>query len=545
MKLILKLIKNHKKETFKVVLIALLATFFELLYFVFARSLIAKASNSLNYDYFLNFTNPLVILFGFLITNIISLCLRSYSTKVNIKTAYKISSQYSMNSLKALASHTKYKYFPNQGDYVANVIDFPERTAFEFFIPLFISISSAFSVFFLSIYMFLWVGSIYIYIVIILAFIYLIFYRPLMIRSSKSGKIAASLKTKIINQVVDIYELVSEIDIYKTRGKWFENHYENLQNLYTNQSNIVINTTCPKYLIESLTVISIVLSSVVFSYMSNGLVSITLIVNQVVSIAFASQRLIPYINYIFSGLNSMKGALPALKRLIFDIDFNASPNRKFYQYLERESEHAAIVIDYKIPNTDRNIDLKFKLNKHTSICGPSGSGKTTLLQNIIGISNFSNSKVYFNLKLLNDNGDLQVGYVPQKNKLFSGTIRENILLRRERVNNKSISDIDLRIWECLKITKLDDIITSLPKKLETTFDTSSTFLSGGQIQRLAISRAILMQPKILLMDEATSSLDSIIESEILDNLNELGITIISIAHRDSAIRKSDYQVFIK
>ena len=54
-----------------------------------------------------------------------------------------------------------------------------------------------------------------------------------------------------------------------------------------------------------------------------------------------------------------------------------------------------------------------------------------------------------------------------------------------------------------------------------------------------------MQPKILLMDEATSSLDSIIESEILDNLNELGITIISIAHRDSAIRKSDYQVFIK
>ena len=91
--------------------------------------------------------------------------------------------------------------------------------------------------------------------------------------------------------------------------------------------------------------------------MSNGLVSITLIVNQVVSIAFASQRLIPYINYIFSGLNSMKGALPALKRLMFDIDFNASPNRKFYQYLERESEHAAIVIDYKIPNTDRNIDL--------------------------------------------------------------------------------------------------------------------------------------------------------------------------------------------
>jgi ATP-binding cassette subfamily B protein len=141
----------------------------------------------------------------------------------------------------------------------------------------------------------------------------------------------------------------------------------------------------------------------------------------------------------------------------------------------------------------------------------------------------------YNIKDINI-GSLRdkIAYISQDIFLFSGTIRENLMLGNEDAT------LD-EIIEACKLSKANEFIEKMPLRYETLLEENGANLSGGQKQRLAIARALLKKPDILIMDEATSNLDSITEKAIEKTINELSnnITTIIIAHRLSTIMRCD------
>jgi ABC-type branched-subunit amino acid transport system ATPase component len=131
--------------------------------------------------------------------------------------------------------------------------------------------------------------------------------------------------------------------------------------------------------------------------------------------------------------------------------------------------------------------------------------------------------------------------VPQDVLVINSTIKENVILG---YLPNSVNDAD--VWEALRIAQLDEFVKSLPDGLDSYVGERGTMLSGGQRQRLGIARAMFTKPKLLVMDEATSSLDGKTESELSDAISLLQgqVTVILIAHRLSTIRNVDKAIYL-
>jgi ABC-type multidrug transport system fused ATPase/permease subunit len=187
----------------------------------------------------------------------------------------------------------------------------------------------------------------------------------------------------------------------------------------------------------------------------------------------------------------------------------------------------------------KNITFDVESGKRIAIVGASGSGKSTLVDLLLGVMPPSKGEV-----LISGVRPLEciakwpgsIGYVPQDVVLIHGTIRENVLLGFP-VGAYS----DQEIWQCLKQAQLDEFVRQLPAQLETQTGERGTSLSGGQIQRIGIARALITSPKLLVLDEATSALDGSTELELTNTLIDSNskITTIVVAHRLSTIKNVD------
>lgn len=186
----------------------------------------------------------------------------------------------------------------------------------------------------------------------------------------------------------------------------------------------------------------------------------------------------------------------------------------------------------------RNVSFDVPTGRSVAIVGPSGAGKSTITHLIVRLYDVIEGAVKLDgidirrldLKFLRRN----VGMVTQETYLFNGTIRENLLYANDQSTEEDM------VSAC-KDANIHDYITSLPNGYDTVIGNRGTKLSGGEKQRLSIARAILKNPRILVLDEATSSLDSISESLIQGAIEPLlkGRTSIVIAHRLSTVMSAD------
>ena len=188
--------------------------------------------------------------------------------------------------------------------------------------------------------------------------------------------------------------------------------------------------------------------------------------------------------------------------------------------------------------TLHSVNLKFEGGRMTSLVGHSGSGKSTIL-NLIprfydaqsGDINIDNQSIYTStIESLRG----EISMVSQETTLFDDTIKNNIKYGRENAT-------DEEVFEAAKLSYCDEFINKLPNKFETLIGENGVRLSGGEKQRLSIARAMMKESSIILLDEATSSLDSETESKIQDALKILtkNKTTIVIAHRLSTILNSN------
>jgi ABC-type multidrug transport system fused ATPase/permease subunit len=179
-----------------------------------------------------------------------------------------------------------------------------------------------------------------------------------------------------------------------------------------------------------------------------------------------------------------------------------------------------------------------------AITGSSGAGKTTLVDLLLGVHTPTSGDIYISGLSPLDAFQKWPGataYVPQETVIINGNIWENIALGFDYDPGH-----EKYVREALKLSNLEDYVESLPEGLFTKVGDRGHKLSGGQRQRLGIARALFTKPKLLVLDEATSSLDAQTEADITEAIKSLKgkTTIIMIAHRLSSVRDADQVIFM-
>lgn len=207
-------------------------------------------------------------------------------------------------------------------------------------------------------------------------------------------------------------------------------------------------------------------------------------------------------------------------------------------------------VSFQYNEEDKVIEeMTFKVppGKMVAFCGPSGGGKTTVFGLIEQYYEPTSGSISIGdipiAELAKSSWRTQLGYVSQDSPMMAGTIRDNLTYGLDKPENIT----DQQLWEVAKMAYADLFIKEFPEQLDTEVGERGIKLSGGQRQRIAIARAFLRNPKILMMDEATASLDSQSEAIVQQALSRLmeGRTTLVIAHRLSTIVDADQIIFIE
>lgn len=266
--------------------------------------------------------------------------------------------------------------------------------------------------------------------------------------------------------------------------------------------------------------------------------------------AFAGYRLMPAIQRVFISLTQLRFVSPSLDALVQDLKtlkpLNLNENHESLNFNQKITLNR---ITYNYPNSSKlvinDLSLNIPIRSTAGIVGPTGSGKTTIIDIILGLLEPKKGTLEIDHTIINKKNYRSwqriVGYVPQQIYIADDSVAANIAF------GVDYEDIDQEeVERVAKISNLHEfVINELPMQYKTKVGERGIKLSGGQRQRIGIARALYHKPKLLIMDEGTSSLDNITEHIIMETINKIkkDITIILIAHRLNTVRNCD-NIFI-
>ena len=256
---------------------------------------------------------------------------------------------------------------------------------------------------------------------------------------------------------------------------------------------------------------------------------------------FITQRLLWPLTELGMIFDSFQKAMASFRRIMNLRDTNPTINDGETELLELkhkisfENLNFEYVKDFPVL---KNINIEIEKGKTTAIVGSTGSGKSTLIKLILRFYEKNAGKILFDEheieSLSLESIRNKIGLVSQDVFLFEGSVFENIAYGNIEANSEEV-------WNAARLSESDSFINDLPNKEDTIVGERGQKLSGGQRQRISIARAILKNPEILILDEATSAVDNETEAAIQESLETLkeGRTVIAIAHRLSTIRNAD------
>jgi ATP-binding cassette subfamily C protein len=269
-------------------------------------------------------------------------------------------------------------------------------------------------------------------------------------------------------------------------------------------------------------------------------------------LAVCAVRLIPAFNLIISSLSTRRFSMAEFK-LVSKQMVNVPLEDKFRNknligeksykkfFFKNQIKFENVFFSHENSNAKilQNISLEIRQGQKIGIIGKSGAGKSTLIDLILGLIKPTKGNIFIDGLILNENLEpwqKLIGYVPQDIYLLDDTIRNNIAF------GLSESDISQEaILKSIELSRLKDYVSSLEKKENTVVGNRGIKVSGGQKQRIGIARALYHNPRILILDEATSSLDTINERRIIEEINDIAenITLIIVTHRHKSVSNCD------
>lgn len=386
-----------------------------------------------------------------------------------------------------------------------------------------------------------WKVSIFLTVVfIVMTFI---LYRTMYRKDEIVGEAATRCTMKMMDTVNQTVSGIKDIKVLN-REKYFSDKYRKYSNRnYKLEKQKFIYDTAPKHISEvvvSVCIAGYILLSIIFKMdMQEVLVGMA-------AVSIAVVRIVPSVNSINSCFNRIMYNKPMLMRISNEVinHINSKEKINFEEAPEPFPLNDKIVFDhvsFMYPDGNENVisDICLTINKgdRIGVVGASGEGKTTFVNTLLGFLEPNEGKI------LVDGGDIRqsvrgwmknIGYIPQTIFLVDDTIRNNIVFGSPKAS-------DERIWEVLKIAKLDEFVKSLEHGLDTEVGENGVRLSGGQRQRIGMARALYHDPDILVFDEATAALDDQTESEIMNEIYGFNKdkTLIIIAHRTSTLAGCD------
>jgi ABC-type multidrug transport system fused ATPase/permease subunit len=368
-------------------------------------------------------------------------------------------------------------------------------------------------------------------------------------KSRELGILHTDLSIESINRYEQTYKLYREIHLNNSSEK-FEREINEIRRRFSSvAAEISFLPSLSKYVIETTIVVgALILSAYQFLAEDSSHAVATLSV-----FLAAGTRIAPALLRIQQGILTVKnssGAASGTMSLIEDL--SKSPNHFTQNPAEEKNLFIPNItvsnLQFKFADKDSeylfdDLNLRLTPGSRTAFVGPSGSGKSTLVDIMLGIIPPTSGDVRISGAAAQDahaKWPGYVGFVPQDVWIIDGSIKDNILIGRDvHVSDEAIST-------AIANADLTEFIESLPQMLETVVGNNGQSLSGGQRQRIGIARALASNPRILILDEATSSLDSSSEQSITSSIAKLSqeITVIVIAHRLTSIREFQNIVYM-
>jgi ABC-type multidrug transport system fused ATPase/permease subunit len=377
----------------------------------------------------------------------------------------------------------------------------------------------------------------------------LVFFKLIKQKIDVYGKIRPKLYGEIIKSVNQGLGGIKETKVLG-REKFFLDDF-NEKNVRYARSELFsrLMTFVPRYLFEIIVVAAMLIIIVINIIRGNDL---NIIMPTLGIFAVAAFRILPSLNSFFALLTSIKINLP-----YFDLIYDDIMEAKSLTANEELIDTSNMIINkggFEKSIEIKDVSFRYQGNKNlilkdinieilkgqaVGFVGTTGAGKTTLVDIILGLLDPERGQVLVDGKDIRENyrnWQQQIGYIPQFIYLSDDTVRRNVAFGL----SDEIIDDD-QIWKSLEIAQLNTFIQELPQDLDSIIGERGICLSGGQRQRIGIARALYHNPSVLIMDEATSSLDNETEKFFIEAIEKMSRekTILIIAHRLTTIEKCD------
>ena len=358
---------------------------------------------------------------------------------------------------------------------------------------------------------------------------------PLNNRIRKSGHQELEAHTDIFHSVFEQLQSLKMIKSFSSETRYAQKMDESSQILENQQVRITRFSAFSRFVfLAGAAVIFTLLFWVAIQWLQLPIANLILLL-------FIFSRLMPQLSSIQGMFQQLVHAAPEYMDLLnhcssLEKEQETIVDSTMEVNFTREIRLENLGFQYKGKPTSvfQNINASIPHNETLALIGPSGAGKSTLADLIAGLLSPTYGNIFIDDQPLNDEVRLiwrkKVAYVTQEVFLFNDSIRANL----EWVSSEPLSDEQL--WHYLRLAAAD-FVESMPEQLDTTIGDRGTQLSGGERQRLALARALIAKPKVLILDEATSALDRENEKRIRQALKNLDgkLTIVVIAHDQESI----------
>ena len=382
----------------------------------------------------------------------------------------------------------------------------------------------------------------------VIGLLVVIFYFAIKKKMTYLSKISQVKRGRRVQLINEVFGAIKDTKIL-SKESFFTNEFKNETegaervNFFSDVINII-----PRLSMEIFAVITILIITL---FLLSGGGSIDNMLPMIGLLGIATIRIMPSFNVMALTLTKMRRSIVSFDVVINElkklekssskvIDFKKSlPANNLFEKKDIELKN----ITYQYPNSNKkvlkNITFNIKSGNYIAIIGKTGSGKSTLASIILGLLDPTEGQIIVNNYDIKENylaWQKKIGYISQDIYLLDASIKRNVAFG---VLDKEIDDS--KVNSCIRLAQLDDLIQNLPLGFNTMVGDRGVRISGGQKQRIGIARALYRKSEVLVLDEATSSLDFNTEKKLIKDIERLRgkYTIITITHRLEAIKNCD------